>query len=53
MTCGVATISLLKLAYIVVMMDSRMGFRGISRTIKTVVRRASPPVNACEGSSYA
>jgi hypothetical protein len=30
-----------------------MVIRDINRTLKTVVRRASPPVSACEGSSYA
>jgi hypothetical protein len=34
-------------------MDSRMGIRGISRTLKMVVRQASPLVNAYEGSCYA
>jgi hypothetical protein len=51
-TCGVATISLLKLAFIVVKMESRMGIWDISKILKMVVRRASPPVNAYEGSSY-
>jgi hypothetical protein len=52
-TCGVATIILLKLACIIVQMDSRMGIWNISRILKTIVRRASSPVSAYEGSSYA
>jgi hypothetical protein len=33
-------------------MESRMGIWDISKILKTVVRRASPPIDACEGSSY-
>jgi hypothetical protein len=33
-------------------MISKMVIRDINRILKTVVRRASPPVSACEGSSY-
>jgi hypothetical protein len=34
-------------------MTSRMALRDINETLKRVVRWASPPVNAYEGSSYA
>jgi hypothetical protein len=49
----IAAVSLLKLAYIIVEMISRMVIQVINITLKTVVRRASPPVSACEGPSYA
>jgi hypothetical protein len=34
-------------------MESRMATWDISKILKTVVRRASPPVDAYEGSRYA
>jgi hypothetical protein len=49
-TCGVATISLLKLTCIIIEMDSRMEIRNISRILKMIVRWASQSVSA---SSYA
>jgi hypothetical protein len=49
----VATISLLKLAYIVVYMDSRIGDRSFRRILKMIVRWASPSIDACEELCYA
>jgi hypothetical protein len=46
-------ISLLRLACIIVYMDSRIGVRCFYRILKMIVRRASPPVGAYEGSCYA
>jgi hypothetical protein len=34
-------------------MTSSLVIRAINRTLKMDVRRASPPVNVCEGPSYA
>jgi hypothetical protein len=44
-TCGVATISLLKLVCIVVLMDLRIGVKSLSRIPRMTVRRASPSVS--------